>query len=178
MNDVAAPDLYGVLDRARHADDPPPAARLGRARLGLISPTKTCADSGSPPARWTSQVGAPFELVWRNDELTSPPGERPPVFSEEHRMQGRITECDPPHKLAYEWPGAGHVMFELQPIHTQDAADAHPSPGAQSGDLLGVSAGWHAHLDLLAVRIADGQARPFWDEMARLRKDYDRRIPA
>ena len=47
--------------------------------------------------------GAPFEFVWRNDELTDPPGQRPAGFPEEHRMQSRITELDPPRKLAIAW---------------------------------------------------------------------------
>ncbi|MEA2986353.1 MAG: hypothetical protein QOD94_2607 [Alphaproteobacteria bacterium] len=54
-------------------------------------------------------VDAPFELVWRNDELTHPPGQRPPGFSDEHRMQSRITELDPPHRLAFTWGNTGGV---------------------------------------------------------------------
>ena len=61
------------------------------------------------------KVGAPFELVWRNDELTDPPGQRPPGFSDEHRMQSRITELDPPRKLSFTWEGSGDVSFELEP---------------------------------------------------------------
>ena len=44
------------------------------------------------------KVGTPFEFVWRNDELTDPPGKRPAGFGEEQRMQSRITELDPPRK--------------------------------------------------------------------------------
>ena len=61
------------------------------------------------------KVGAPFEFVWRNDELTNPPGERPPDFGDEHRMKSRITELDPPRKLAFTWDGTGGVSFELEP---------------------------------------------------------------
>ena len=39
------------------------------------------------------KVGAPFELVWRNSELTDPPGKRPEGFGEEHRMESRITRA-------------------------------------------------------------------------------------
>src|SRR5207302_1439221 len=42
------------------------------------------------------QVGAPFELVWRNDDLTDPPGQRPPGVGAEHRMPSRILELEPP----------------------------------------------------------------------------------
>jgi uncharacterized protein YndB with AHSA1/START domain len=44
--------------------------------------------------------GTPFEFVWRNDELTNPPGQRPPGFGDERRMQSRIIEFDPPRKRA------------------------------------------------------------------------------
>jgi uncharacterized protein YndB with AHSA1/START domain len=59
------------------------------------------------------KVGAPVEFVWRNDELTNPPGQRPPGFSDEHWIQSRITELDPPRKLAIGWEGSGDVSFEL-----------------------------------------------------------------
>ena len=40
-------------------------------------------------------------------------------------------------------------------------------------------AGWHAHLDLLAARIAGTPpSEPFWDAWSRLRGEYDRRVPA
>jgi hypothetical protein len=44
--------------------------------------------------------------------------------------------------------------------------------------MLMVGPGWHMHLDLL-VAVATGQ-RPeaFWDGWSRLRKEYDRRLPA
>ena len=53
------------------------------------------------------QVGAPFELVWRNDDLTDPPGQRPPGVGAEHRMLSRIIELDPPRKLTIAWEGSG-----------------------------------------------------------------------
>ena len=44
--------------------------------------------------------------------------------------------------------------------------------------MLNVSAGWHAHLDILAARMAGHEPAPFWDGWGRLKQDYDRRIPA
>jgi hypothetical protein len=44
--------------------------------------------------------------------------------------------------------------------------------------LLSVSSGWHTHLDILAARMAGEEpAEPFWDQINRLRPEYDRRIP-
>ncbi len=79
------------------------------------------------------KVGAPFEFVWRNDELTNPPGQRPPGFSEEHRMTGRITELDPPRKLAIDWGNTSGVSFELDP-RARCPAHPDPSPPARSRD--------------------------------------------
>src|SRR3546814_19776173 len=39
-------------------------------------------------------VGAPIDLVWRNDELTDPPGTRPDGFGAEHRMTCEVTATD------------------------------------------------------------------------------------
>jgi hypothetical protein len=43
--------------------------------------------------------------------------------------------------------------------------------------MVGVSTGWHAHLDMLAARLNDEEPGPFWDRFSRLRADYDQRIP-
>ena len=60
------------------------------------------------------KVGAPVEFVWRNNELTNPPGQRPPG-SDEHRMQSRITELDPPRKLSIAWKGSGEFPSSWSP---------------------------------------------------------------
>ena len=44
--------------------------------------------------------------------------------------------------------------------------------------LLGVGAGWHMHLDVLVARATGKEPEPFWDGLSRLRKEYDRRMPA
>src|SRR3546814_4344941 len=46
--------------------------------------------------------GSNFELVWRNDELTDPPGNKPEGFGGEHRMRSTITAFDPPHRRSEE----------------------------------------------------------------------------
>jgi hypothetical protein len=44
--------------------------------------------------------------------------------------------------------------------------------------LRNVSAGWHAHLDLLLARMTGKTPGPFWDDLRRLQSEYDRRLPA
>ena len=93
-------------------------------------------------------------------------------------MQGRITDLHAPYSLAYDWPEVGHVTFELEPQGNEVLLTVIHDRVPNRQTALGVSAGWHAHLDLLATRIADRKAEPFWDAMVRLRKEYDRRLPA
>jgi uncharacterized protein YndB with AHSA1/START domain len=122
-------------------------------------------------------VGAPFELVWRNAELTDPPGKPPEGFGEEHRMTGEITELDPPRKLGISWGTTGGVTFELQPQGDGVLLTLVHRRVPDRSILLNVSAGWHAHLDTLVARLAGKAPEPFWDHWAELKGEYARRIP-
>lgn len=124
------------------------------------------------------KVGAPFEFVWRNDELTDPPGQRPPDFCDEHRMQSRITEVDPPRKLAFSWQGSGDVSFELEPRGDHVLLTVIHRRLPDRATLLKVGAGWHMHLDILVARATGKKPAPFWEGWSRLQKEYDKRMPA
>jgi len=123
-------------------------------------------------------AGAAFELVWRNNELTDPPGERPAGFPDEHRMQGEVVEIDPPHKLAITWGNTGGVTFELKPQGKDVLLTVIHRRLGERSMMLNIAPGWHIHLDILAARLRGDQPEPFWDGWLRLRKDYDRRLPA
>lgn len=124
------------------------------------------------------RVGATTELVWRNHELTDPPGNRPQGFGEEHRMEVEIIELDPPHRLAISWGSTGGVTFDLEPVGDMVRLTViHrriPDPDMR----LNVSAGWHAHLDVLAARLAGEEPEPFWDHWTALKADYAKRLGA
>lgn len=122
------------------------------------------------------KLGAEFELVWRNDQLTSPAGQRPAGFPEEQRMQSRITELDPPRRLTFTW-GDGDVTFELA-RKGDDVLLSVTHRRLPNRDMtLMVGAGWHIHLDILAARIRGNNPEAFWDGWVRLRAEYDRRVP-
>lgn len=124
------------------------------------------------------KVGAPFEFVWRNDELTNPPGERPLGHSEEHRMQSRIIELDPPRRLVIAWGKSGDVSFELAPKGDKVLLTVIHRRLPDRATMLMVGAGWHMHLDVLVARATGAEPEPFWDGWSRLRKEYDRRLSA
>lgn len=123
-------------------------------------------------------AGAPFEFVWRNDELTGPPGKRPSDFPEEHRMHSHITELDPPRKLGIAWGKSGGVTFELTPKGGDVLLTVIHHRLTDRSNLLLVSAGWHMHLDILVALSAGRKPQPFWDGWRRLKDEYDQRLPS
>lgn len=125
------------------------------------------------------KAGAAFELTWRNDELTDPPGARPEGFGDEHHMKSRIVEIDPPRKLVFTWHENGEITFLLKPAGDRVLLTLiHKGLGERPMRIM-VGAGWHVHLDLLSDRISGRKTeQTFWDGWLALRKTYDERLPA
>jgi uncharacterized protein YndB with AHSA1/START domain len=175
MTERAALDAYGALTE-------PATLTIQRLLPGPIERVWAYLTQSELRRQWLAagdmemRVGATFELVWRNDELTSPPGQRPPGFSAEHRMQSRITACDPPHRHAIAWGETGGVSFELEPKGAEVLLTVIHRRLPQGATMLNISAGWHMHLDILVARATGKEPEPFWDGWSRLRQDYERRI--
>lgn len=177
MTDLAALDAHGVLTE-------PATLTIQRLLPGPVERIWAYLTQGDLRRQWLAAgememtLGAPLELVWRNDELSDPPGRRPPGFPEEHRLQSRITELDPPRKLAITWGNTGGVSFELEPRGDRVLLTVVHRRLPDRSTMLNVSAGWHMHLDTL-VALAEGRApEPFWEGWSRLKEDYDGRLPA
>jgi uncharacterized protein YndB with AHSA1/START domain len=178
MNQRAAtPDNFGTLIE-------PATLKIQRLLPGPIERIWAYLTDSDLRRKWLAsgdmqmKAGAPFELVWRNNELTDPPGERPPGFSGEHRMSSRIVEADPPHKLTFTWGESGEVTFELAPAGDRVLLTVIHRRLPDRNMTLMVGAGWHMHLDILAARATGTEPEPFWDGWSRLKKEYDRRVPA
>jgi len=177
MTQRAAPDAYGVLTE-------PATLKIQRLLPGPIERIWAYLTQSELRRQWLAagrmemKVGAPFELVWRNEELNNPPSQRPAGFPEERRMQGRIIELDPPRKLAFTWEGSGDVSFELEPKDDQVLLTVIHRRLPDRATLVKVGAGWHMHLDILVARATGMEPAPFWDGWSRLRNEYERRIPA
>jgi uncharacterized protein YndB with AHSA1/START domain len=171
MNDAATVDSHGVLVEddtlviQRHL--PGPIERvwdyLTRSEL-----RRQWLAAGDMPM----QVGGTTELVWRNDELTTPPGERPPAADADHRLAVEITALDPPHRLAITWGSTGGVTFDLAPAGNRVLLTVTHHRVTDPDMRLSVSAGWHAHLDVLVARLSGAEPAPFRDAYARLKAEY------
>lgn len=177
MNNAAAPDAFGVLTE-------PATLTIQRVLPGPIHRVWAYLTHSDLRRQWLAAgdmemtEGANFELVWRNDELTKPPGKRPDGLDGRHQMECTITALDPPHKLGFTWGRSGGVVFELseQGEHVVLTVTHHRLP--DQATLLSVSAGWHMHLDVLVARVSGTEPEPFWDGIARLRAEYTRRLSA
>ena len=177
MSEFAPNDGYGVLTE-------PTTLTIQRFLPGPIERVWAFLTESDLRRKWLASgdmkmsVGAPFTLTWRNNELTDPPGNPPPGYSNEHSMESRITELDPPNRITFTWYTSGTVTFELAPRGERILLTVIHR-GIPSRDvLLKVGPGWHNHLDVLVARATGKEPKPFWDEFPRLRKEYERRLPA
>jgi uncharacterized protein YndB with AHSA1/START domain len=177
MSDLATMDAYGVLTE-------PATLTIHRLLPGPIERVWAYLTESDLRRQWLAaggmemQAGSAFELVWRNSELTDPPAQRPAGFGEEHRMQGRIVELDPPRRLVITWGSGGEVSFALDPVGSEVRLTLIHRRLPDRATMLNVSAGWHAHLDVLVARARGERPEPFWDRWSRLKADYDKRLPA
>jgi uncharacterized protein YndB with AHSA1/START domain len=122
--------------------------------------------------------GARFELVWRNDELARGGGDRPKDMAEEHSMQSQVIVADAPRKLVIAWKDTGNVTFELVE-HGEGVLLTLTHAGFQTrSSVIGHSAGWHAHLDVLESLAFEREPKAFWPHWEALRAEYDDRLPA
>lgn len=174
---VVAPERYAVLAE-------PATLTLQRLLPGPIERVWDFLTRCELRKQWLAagemslHVGAPFELIWRNDELSDPPGQRPAGFDEEHRMASTLTEVDPPHRLAFTWSGTGDVVITLEAQDEQVLLTLrHHRLPDNSGMRLNLSAGWHAHLDILQTRLEGDSPAPFWPAWQALKRDYQARLP-
>ena len=175
--DSTKPEAYGELIE-------PTTLRIQRLLPGPIERIWAYLTDSDLRSKWLAagamemKVGAPVELVWRNEELNDPPSRRPAGFPEEQRMQSRITELDPLRKISFTWNNSGDVTFELEPRGERVLLTVIHRRLPDRATMLKVGPGWHAHLDVLVAR-ASGQEplQPFWDRWLSLQKDYERLLP-
>jgi uncharacterized protein YndB with AHSA1/START domain len=177
MSELTSLDVYAALTE-------PATLTLQRLLPGPIERVWAYLTDSDLRRKWLAagemelQIGAPFELVWRNDEISDPPGQRPADKDREHRIQSRILECDPPRRLVFAWPDGGDVAFDLVAKGNDVLLTVTHRRIATRDTMVMIGAGWHGHLDVLVARLTGRTVGPFWDVWNRLRDDYERRLPA
>lgn len=178
MNDMAVRNDYGTLSD-------PTTLMIRRVLPGPIERIWSYLTDSELRAKWLASgdmplaAGEGFELTWRNDRLADGPATpRPEGFGEEHSMKSRIVEVEPPRRLVFTWGEKAEVSFTLIEKGSEVVLTVTHRRVSDRAMLLMVSAGWHAHLDVLAAVVA-GTPRPdFWARWAHLKTEYETLLPA
>ena len=123
------------------------------------------------------QLDSPFELVWRGADWYGEAGERPQSVPAEPRMKCQVVAYDPPHKLAFKWGEKSEVSFSLKSIGERVLFTLLHERIPDRSTAVGVSTGWHSHLDLLEALLGQTKPQPFWDHWVGLKQEYNNRIP-
>lgn len=170
---------YGVITEAG-------TIRFERLLPGPIERVWDYLVDGEKRAKWLAHgdmepsVGSEFELVWRNNDLSSPGDNPPPKYAEheEYRAKVHVLEYDPPHKLVTSWDEEGEVSYELAERGDQVLLTLTHRNLKSRGLLVGVAGGWHSHLELLRNVLEGSDRISFWATHTRLEAEYEQRIPA
>lgn len=135
------------------------------------------------------KVGETFNMQFKHSKLSphqaEPPERMRDMDKNGHNSTNVLLACEPPHRLAFTFGGEknpdtiSEVEFRLEP--EGDPKDnkirltlTH-SKIAERGIKVGVSGGWHSHLDVLEYR-ARGETPPaFWDVWRKYDGVYDKR---
>ena len=164
----------------------PGTVRIQRILPGPIERVWAFLTESEQRGRWLAagpmepRVGGAVALHFRNDELSD--GERAPEKYRDSecrqaQVDGRVIAWEPPRRLAYSWGGGSEVTFELTPEAAGVRLVLTHRRLPDREQMLGVSAGWHAHLDVLAARVNGDKPAPFWDAWLALKEDYAARLP-
>lgn len=167
----------------------PLTVRIERTLPGPIERVWAYLTESEKRSQWLAagemelKEGGSVEHVFRNSELTGHDGTPPPKYAAhagESFMHGRVTACEPPRLLAYDWgegEAASHVRFELSPrgdaVHLTLVHSRLPN----RDEMLSVAGGWHAHLGILLDRLEGREPAGFWDTHTRLEAEYEKLIP-
>jgi uncharacterized protein YndB with AHSA1/START domain len=96
-------------------------------------------------------------------------------------VTGSVTRCEPSRLLAFTWIEShgehSEVTFELAARGEQVLLTITHRKLHDRETLLGVSAGWDAHVGVLEDVLANRTPRGFWSEHERLEQDYAKRFP-
>ena len=163
--------------------------RFERLLPGPIERVWEYLTDGARRATWFAggntelKVGGRVELRFNNGSLSTLPDIDPPDkykdYSDVISFDGTVTQCDPPHRLAYTWNFENEhseVCFELFEAGDRVRLVLTHRKLASPREVLDVSSGWHTHLDMLEDVLSGREPRPFWKTLTSLDAEYERRL--
>ncbi len=171
-------DKYGTIIA-------PNTIRFERTLPGPIERVWAYLTESDKRSKWLAsgdmdlRVGGEVQLSWRHSELDAAPSEAPEPYKNGHSMTATITRCEPPKVLGYTWgaraDALSEVVFELSEHGNEVLLVLTHHRLPNQNDLLGVSGGWHTHLDILAEHLNGRTSPGFWEKHSGLHEEYKER---
>lgn len=129
--------------------------------------------------------GGVFNLIFDHEILSEVKEEVPEKYRDEScdhmKMTGHVLAVNPPHLLTISWSEGGEddseVTFELEEVGDKVKLTLTHRRVFNRDTLVGISAGWHAHVAILIDNLEGKPARPFWSTHMPLEDEYDLRLP-
>lgn len=132
-----------------------------------------------------TKPGERFEMTWKHRNYSpnqSAPPERMKEMDEKgHSSFSTLLAYEPPYRLAYTFGESkmpdhpSEVEFVLKPEGGQVRLILTHRKVPDRGYALGVSGGWHAHLDVLEYKLRGEIPPAFWDIWRKYDGAYDKR---
>ena len=129
------------------------------------------------------RTGGNVDMKFHNASLSSRPDIDPPEkycgLPEHMAFSGTVTRIEPPRLLCHTWEFEGEnseVCYELTEIGREVELVLTHRRLADDEEMLGVSAGWHTHLDMLADVLAGREPCAFWRRHTELEEEYEKRL--
>lgn len=183
--------ILDALDQSLHAYGQlvePNTLRFERLLQGPIERVWAYLTESDKRGQWLAsgamerQVGGAVTFHFDHDSLSSEKAPPPAPFegacgtSSNHR----VTVWDPPHSLGLTWGGAdepSEVTFELTPQQDKVLLVLTHRRLVDRKTRLGVAAGWHSHLTILADCLNGREPQAFWKTFTPLHGEYEKRLP-
>jgi uncharacterized protein YndB with AHSA1/START domain len=127
------------------------------------------------------RVGGAVKLVFQHTNITDEPiPERWKAAASGGEMIGTVTRWEPPHTLGYTW-NEGGAASEVTFVLSEKGADVlltltHRQLPSRE-EMIDVSGGWHAHVNVLAALLDGRVAGQFWADVARFETHYREAYP-
>jgi uncharacterized protein YndB with AHSA1/START domain len=147
---------------------------------------------GAKRAKWLAggddipqTPGERFTLIFRHSTLSEVEEETPAEYKASDTPEGIRGECrleaiNPPNSLTFTWDeadgDASEVTFELTQDGDKTLLTVTHRKLRSAEEMLGVSGGWHTHLDIMVDVFEGRPARGFWTTHSALDKEYRKRL--
>lgn len=153
---------------------------------------------GAPERVWAHFVDPEKRMLWLAGGSTEEKPGGKLVFEFDHRrlsdqpppekyadqqvvsMEARIIEFDPPRRISFNWPEPSAPDAQVTVTLTAEGERTrlklvHEKLG-DADYRIGVSAGWHGHLDILEDVLEDRPRPDFWARHMPLEEEYKQRL--